>query len=79
MITTKYSGPTDTRGSKIVARGFGRQLTIAYNNALNSDENHKLAAEKLMDKVNSTPGSQIIYGHYLFGKWDDKKNGYVWG
>lgn len=43
-ITTRYSGPTDTRGSRIVATGHGRQLTVPYDYALNATGNHEAAA-----------------------------------
>lgn len=78
MITTKYVGPTNTAGSKIVAKGFSRQLTISYDPALNSDVNHKNAADKLMEKINNLPGQQMIYGHELTSVWDDVKNAHIW-
>lgn len=46
-ITTRYSGPTNTRGSRITAKGHGRQLTVPYDYALNPCGNHEAAARAL--------------------------------
>ena len=46
-ITTRYSGPTDTRGSRIVATGHGRQLTVPYDYNLTATGNHEAAARAL--------------------------------
>jgi hypothetical protein len=45
VIETKYLGPTNTRGARIVAKaGPGRRFR-AYDDALNSHDNHIAAAE----------------------------------
>ena len=46
-ITTTYSGPTDTRGSRIIAKGAGRQLSVPYDYALDAVDNHAAAAQAL--------------------------------
>lgn len=49
-ITTKYYGPTDTRGSKIVASSEVGRVTVSYDSALSSEANHAAAAYKLAAK-----------------------------
>lgn len=49
-IETRYLGPTNTRGSRIKATAAAGSITIHYDDALNSDENHKRAAIALAQK-----------------------------
>jgi hypothetical protein len=49
-LKTYYSGPTDTRGSRIVAKAFGRQVTINYDYSLNASDLHKKAAQAFAAK-----------------------------
>lgn len=49
-ILTKYYGPTNFRGSRIVAKCERGQLTMPYRHELNSDENHVEAARLLCEK-----------------------------
>ena len=49
-ITTKYFGPTNTRGSRVKAQAQAGSVTIHWDYALNSDDNHKAAAKALMAK-----------------------------
>jgi len=54
-IATKYLGPTNTRGSRIKAwTSSGLSVVINYDYALNSEDNHVLAAEKIATKVGWT-------------------------
>jgi len=47
-ISTKYYGPTNIRGSRIVAKtASGKRFTQDYLHSLNADENHWLAAQGL--------------------------------
>ena len=50
IILTKYVSPTGNKDSKIIARGRGKQLTLAYNYELNYEENHMEAARVLADR-----------------------------
>lgn len=51
-ISTKYLGPTDRRGSRIIASdGDHNRLTIGYPHELNSEAAHRKAAEALRDKM----------------------------
>ena len=52
-IKTRYIGPTNTRGSRIKATDEdGNNVTMSYNDALNSDDMHRCAAETLCKKIN---------------------------
>ena len=46
-IVTKYHGPTNYKGSRISARAEAGRVVLAYDYALNPDENHKAAAQAL--------------------------------
>ena len=50
-ITTRYLGPTDYKGSRIKARSAGASLTVHYDDALNTEDNHREAAEALIAKL----------------------------
>ena len=62
-ITTKYIGPTNYRGSRIkaVAEG-GNSITLSYDDALNSDQNHLAAAVALRDKMNWKDSGKLLGG-----------------
>lgn len=51
-IVTKYVGPTNSRGSRIIAKAFSGSLTVSYDDGLNPDENHARAAEAFAKKMN---------------------------
>lgn len=67
-IRTRYTGPTDTRGARIVARAAGRQCSIPYPYHLNTADAHRAAAAALCQRnsldpsalveIDSTPGSK---------------------
>ena len=61
-ITTRYAGPTDSRGSRAIVRSSsGHRLTVSWDDTLDSFENHAAAAMKLAAKLewfgNWTPGA----------------------
>lgn len=62
-IITKYLGPTNHKGSRIVARnsGNGKRITLSYNHALSSDQNHMEAARALKDRLGWT--DDLLGGH----------------
>lgn len=51
-ITTKYHGPTNTRGSRISASDGDNRLSISYPYELNHDQAHMKAARQLCEKLN---------------------------
>lgn len=51
-IQTKYLGPTNTKGTRIKAHdGRGNQITVSRDYSVNADENHRLAAIALCEKM----------------------------
>jgi hypothetical protein len=51
-ITTKYHGATNTRGSRVSATSeSGIRIYIAYDDALSSEDAHRVAAQALSDKL----------------------------
>lgn len=51
-ITTKYIGPTNTRGSRVKATSAsGDTLTLAWDDAVGGDANHRYAAGELATKL----------------------------
>ena len=50
-IMTTYRGPTNTIGSRIIARAHGvRPVIVSYNYETSIDGNHEAAAKALLDK-----------------------------
>lgn len=60
MIKTKYIGPTDTRGSRIKASYGGKQVSIAYDYALNFEQRHLKAAQAFANKHNLTINPEAV-------------------
>lgn len=50
-ITTKYLCPTNSRGSRLIAKCAAGSVQIVYDDALNIDGNHVAAARALLDKL----------------------------
>jgi hypothetical protein len=50
-ITTRYRGPTDTKGSSIRASCDGGSASVSYDSAFDTDANHYAAVKKLCDKL----------------------------
>lgn len=69
-ITTKYLGPTNTKGSRIKASaGRGREVTISYDHALGQEACHAKAARALMTKMgwpNKLVAGGLKNGGYVF-------------
>ena len=49
-IITKYHGPTNVKGSHVSATAEAGRVTLSWNHALNTDDNHAAAARALRDK-----------------------------
>lgn len=50
-ITTKYLGPTNYRGGRIVARATAGRLVMDWRHDLGIEENHRFAARRLAYKL----------------------------
>ena len=63
-ITTKYIGPTDFRGSRVKATAAGGNVTLEWDDSLNSTANHSAAASALASKLD-------WHGHWIPGGHHD--------
>jgi len=45
-LTTRFAGPTDASGSRIIASYDGKHKTVSYSHNLNDSENHEQAAAR---------------------------------
>lgn len=71
-IRTRYYGPTNTKGSRIVAdAGRGRRVTIGYPHELSGAACYALAAEALCKKMGWA-------GELVGGGYDDGGSDYYW-
>lgn len=50
-IETRYLGPTNTKGGRIKATAWAGSITIGYNHALDTQDNHRAAANALIAKM----------------------------
>jgi hypothetical protein len=51
-IVTTYHGPTNTRGSRIIAKAEGgHRVSVPYSHELSGDAVYAIAARKLCDKL----------------------------
>lgn len=55
-ITTKFLAPTNTKGSRIKATCSRESITVSFDHALNSYENHQAAVDALIAKLNDGVG-----------------------
>lgn len=72
-VVTKFLGPTDHRGSRVRAVGIFGAVTIPWDHALDSLDNHYAAVRALLAKCgvtphgNLTPSESPVRGHsYVF-------------
>ena len=50
-IQTRYFGPGNVRGARIIATCAAKRMSFPYRHDLNADENHALAADLLRDDM----------------------------
>ncbi len=51
-ITTKFLGPTNTKGSRIKATCWLMSVTVSWDHALNVEDNHNIAIDELVERMN---------------------------
>ena len=69
-IVTRYKGPTNTRGSRIIASDEdGNRISVPYPHELSGTEVHRYAARKLCEKMNWSGADTMVAGSL--------RNGYV--
>lgn len=52
-ITTSYAGPTNTHGSRVMVKSWLKNKAFGWNPSLNAEDNHKAAAQQLVDVLNA--------------------------
>ncbi len=52
-ITTSYAGPTNSRGCRVLVKSWMKNKAFGWDYSLNSEENHKAAAQQLVDVLNA--------------------------
>jgi hypothetical protein len=52
-ILTKYIGPSNVKGSRVKAWNSGKaaSVVLSWDHSLNSEDNHKAAAQALAEKL----------------------------
>lgn len=69
IVTTKYLGPTNHRGSRIKATCWRASVTVTYDYSLSSDNNHRHAVCVLLNKINKDDAKGL--------KWEPEPLGIV--
>lgn len=78
-ITTKYLGPTNTKGSRVTAYdGDGNKVVLGWRSEINSHENHRNACRALCEKMGwggRLQGADLVSGGVCTGmvwSWIDR-------
>ena len=50
-LETRYLGPTNTKGGRIKATAWAGSVTVPYDHALDTQDNHRAAANALIAKM----------------------------
>jgi hypothetical protein len=68
-IRTKYAGPTNHRGTRVIAESQAGRVVVPWDYAADPVKNHRIAAFALMLKLNWTgrvEGGQLPDGSYAW-------------
>lgn len=71
-IVTKYLGPTNVKGSRVKATAQAGSVTLSWDDAANSAENHAAAAQALVRRFGWAAGQPRLVGGA------GPRNEYVW-
>lgn len=61
-IITRFRGPTDRHGSRIIARCEAKQITVECRDDLRPDENHAMAALQLQEQLGWSERNDLVMG-----------------
>jgi len=50
-VTTRYAGPTDHRGARIIVRSQAKRIAVSWDDALDVAANHERAALMLIAQL----------------------------
>ncbi len=68
-VRTKYFGPGNVRGARVKATCAARSIAVPWNHALNSEANHRAAAERLITVLGWN--REEYYGRLFSGQLAD--------
>lgn len=74
-ITTKYLGPTDTKGGRIVARHGPSKISVPWDHSINAEGNHIAAAHLLKRRLGYE--DDTVAGHSLVTAYCEFETIYV--
>jgi hypothetical protein len=74
-ITTKYHGPTKTRGSRISATDGSKRITVPFDHGVDDRENHRLT---MRDLVYAIGMSELTPSEQWHGGTINGGSSYVW-
>lgn len=61
-ITTRFVGPTNSRGSRIVARCEAKRIIVECDDSLDAAANHAAAALQLMNTLGWSEHNSLVMG-----------------
>lgn len=61
-ITTSFRGPTDSNGSRVIARCEAKRISVPWDHALDAGANHATAALQLMDQLGWSERNDLVMG-----------------
>ena len=64
-IETKFLGPPDTKGSRIKASCDGCSVTVSYDHAYSQENNHRIAAWLLIERLGWERTDQDLRSGFL--------------
>jgi len=74
-IVTKYLGPTNCRGGRVVAWCEAGRIVVGWNHAIGIPENHEGAARALVKKLGWD--DRRYYRRWVLGALPQNTGGYV--
>lgn len=75
-IKTKFAGPTNHRGSRVIASGNGYRIVCSYDDGVSSYVNHSLAMLALVKHMRMLGACHIPTGQWIGGEFDTES--YFW-
>lgn len=73
-ILTRYHGPTNHRGTRISATAQAGRISVSYDYALNSGDNHAAAAKHLAEQF----GWNDFDGEWIGGQLPNQDYAWTW-
>ena len=65
-ITTKFAAPTNTKGSRVIVKGFGKSKTVNWDHTLDGTDNHRAAMFEFLTEFNAVNGTDWEIKEFSF-------------